>query len=58
MAQVRGEVVTSLVDLSRLSLHDLRTSDDPTLLRSVKLVAGRTECSKLGVLQNQAPDAR
>jgi len=58
MAQVRGEIITPMVDLNGLSLHELRTSDDPALRRSVKRVAGRTECSKLGVLQNQAPDAR
>ncbi|SFW79233.1 hypothetical protein [Amycolatopsis australiensis] len=58
MGQARGEVTTSMVDLSAFSLADLRDSDDPALLRSLRLVAGRAECSRTGVLQNQAPDAR
>ena len=45
-----------MVDLSRLSLAELRSSEDPVLLRSLRLVAGRTECSHTGVLQNQAPE--
>ncbi len=56
MRQARGEVTTNMVDLSRLSLAELRSSDDPVLLRSLRLVAGRTECSRTGVLQNQAPE--
>jgi hypothetical protein len=58
MRQARGEVTTHLVDLTGLSLFELRSSDDPVLLRSLLLVAGRTECSRTGVLQNQAPDGR
>jgi hypothetical protein len=55
MRQSRGEVTTNLVDLTRLSLAELRSSSDPVLLRSLLLVAGRAECSRIGVLQNQAP---
>jgi hypothetical protein len=58
MRQARGEVTTNLVDLTRLSLAELRRSDDPVLLRSLVLVAGRTECSRTGVLQNQAPNGQ
>ncbi|WP_020641864.1 hypothetical protein [Amycolatopsis balhimycina] len=57
MGQVRGEVTTSMVDLSALSLAELRDSDDPALLSSLRLVTGQAECSRTGVLQNQAPDA-
>jgi len=56
MPQVRGEVTSNMVDLSRLSLIELRTSEDPVLLRSLRLVVGHTECSHTGVLQNQAPN--
>ena len=56
MRQARGEVTTSMADLTGLSLAELRSSDDPVLLRSLQLVTGRTECSRTGVLQNQAPD--
>jgi FXSXX-COOH protein len=45
-----------MADLTGLSLAELRCSDDPVLLRSLQLVTGRTECSRTGVLQNQAPD--
>ncbi|MFF1608292.1 hypothetical protein ACFVYA_10970 [Amycolatopsis sp. NPDC058278] len=55
MRRARGEVTTSMVDLSRLSLAELRSSADPVLLRSIRLVAGRTACSRTGVLDNQAP---
>jgi hypothetical protein len=58
MRQARGEVTTNLVDLTGLSLFELRSSDDPVLLRSLLLVAGHTECSRTDVLQNQAPDGR
>jgi FXSXX-COOH protein len=58
MGQARGEVSTNTMDLSAVSLSDLRDSDDPALLRSLRLVVGRTECGRTGVLQNQAPDAR
>jgi len=56
MRHVRGEVTTDLADLTGLSLPELRSSDDPVLLRSLRLFAGRTECNRTGVLQNQAPD--
>ncbi|MGK3201413.1 hypothetical protein [Amycolatopsis sp. MEPSY49] len=58
MGQARGEVTTRMVDLSTVSLADLRLSDDPALRHSLRLVAGRAECSRTGVLQNEAPDAR
>jgi hypothetical protein len=47
-----------MVDLSRFPLAELRRSDDPALLFSLRQLAGRAECSQTGVLQNQAPDAR
>jgi FXSXX-COOH protein len=47
-----------MVDLSTFPLAELRRSDDPALLRSLRQLAGRAECSRTGVLQNQAPDAR
>ena len=56
MLRARGEVTTDLVDLTRLSLAELRGSNDPVLLRSLLVVTGRTECNRIGVLQNQAPD--
>jgi hypothetical protein len=55
MPRARAEVTTNMVDLTGLSLIELRSSDDPVLLRSLLLVADRTECSRTGVLQNQAP---
>jgi hypothetical protein len=55
MRQARGEVTTSMVDLSQLSLTELLGSADPMLLRSIQLVAGRIACSRTGVLDNQAP---
>jgi hypothetical protein len=58
MRQARGAVTTRLVDLTKLSLAELRRSEDPVLLRSVLLVTARAECSRIGVLQNQAPDRR
>jgi FXSXX-COOH protein len=58
MGQARGEVTTRMVDLSTFPLAELRASDDPALLRSLRQLAGRAECSRTGVLQNQAPDAR
>lgn len=58
MRQARGEVTTYMVDLTGVSLAELSRSDDPVLLRSLQLVAGRTECSRTGVLQNQAPNRR
>lgn len=58
MGQARGEVTTRMVDLSTFPLAELRRSDDPALLRSLRQLAGRAECSRTGVLQNQAPDAR
>jgi hypothetical protein len=56
MRHVRGEVATDMVDLTSLSLTELRSSDDPVLLRSLLLISGRVECNRTGVLQNQAPD--
>lgn len=56
MRGTMGEVTTRLVDLTSLSLAELRSSNDPVLLRSLELIAGCTECSSTGVLQNQAPD--
>ncbi|WP_410667607.1 hypothetical protein [Amycolatopsis sp. cmx-4-68] len=58
MGRARGEITTNMVDLSTLSLAELRDSDDPALLGSLRLVAGQAECGRAGVLQNQAPDAR
>ena len=58
MRQARGEVTTHMVDLTGMSLAELSRSDDPVLLRSLLLVADRTECSRTGVLQNQAPNGR
>ena len=56
MRQVKGEVTTSVVDLTGLSLAELRRSDDPALLRSLQRVTGHAECGGTGVLQNQAPE--
>jgi hypothetical protein len=56
MRHAKGEVTTSMVDLSALSLVELRSSDDPVLLRSLAVMVGRMECSRTGVLQNQAPE--
>ena len=56
MRQARGEVTTNVVDLSRLSPAELRSSEDPALLRSLRLVAGRTEYSRTRVPQNQVPE--
>ena len=56
MRYARGEVTTHMVDLTGYSLAELRESEDPVLLRSVVRVADRTECSRTGVLQNQAPE--
>jgi hypothetical protein len=58
MGRARGEITTSMVDLSTLSLAELRDCADPALLGSLRLVAGQAECSGTGVLQNQAPDGR
>lgn len=56
MRQARGELTTNMVDLTGTSLAELRGCEDPALRRSLVLVVGRTECSRTGVLQNQAPD--
>jgi hypothetical protein len=56
MSFVRGELTTDMVDLSDLSLAEVRTSTDPVLLQSLDVLVGRMECSRTGVLQNQAPD--
>jgi hypothetical protein len=58
MGQARGEVTTNLVDLTGLSLDELRRSDDPVLLESLVLVADRADGNHPGVLQNQNPDGR
>jgi hypothetical protein len=44
-----------MVDLTGLSMAELRLSEDPLLRRSVALITVRAECSRTGVLQNQAP---
>lgn len=48
-----GDVATSVVDVTGLSLDKLRTSDDPALAQSLQVLAGRAQCSQTGVLQNQ-----
>lgn len=53
MERALGEVATNVVDLSGLSLDELRYSDDPVLARSLQLLSGRAMCSQTGVLQNQ-----
>lgn len=58
MGHARGDLTTNVVDLTELSLAELRGSDDPVLLRSLTLVVGRMECSRMGVLQNQVLDER
>lgn len=58
MRQARDEVTTPMVDLTRMSLAELHRSDDPMLLRSLLLVADRTERSRTCVFQNQAPNER
>jgi hypothetical protein len=55
MPRATAEVTTKVVDLTMVSLIELRSSDDPALLRSLQLVTSHTESSRLGVLQNQAP---
>jgi len=56
MSTVRGELATDMVDLTELSLAEVRTSTDPVLLQSLDVLVGRMECSRTGVLQNQVPD--
>jgi FXSXX-COOH protein len=56
MRQARGELTTNMVDLTGVSLKELRGSEDPALRRSLVLVVGRMECSRTGVLQNDMPD--
>jgi hypothetical protein len=56
MSTVRGELATDMVDLTELSLAEVRSSTDPVLLQSLDVLVGRMECSRTGVLQNQAPD--
>jgi hypothetical protein len=56
MRDTMGEVTTRLVDLTALPLAELPSSNDPVLLQSIELIAGHTERSRTGVLQNQAPD--
>jgi hypothetical protein len=53
MERALGEVTTNVVDLSGMSLDDLRYSDDPVLARSLQLLSGRAKCSQTGLLQNQ-----
>jgi len=43
MRHTPAELKTDIVDLTGLSLAELQTSDDPALLRSVRLLAGKTE---------------
>ncbi|MGB3441505.1 MAG: hypothetical protein WBA97_22380 [Actinophytocola sp.] len=56
MSTVRGELTTDMVDLTELSLAEVRSSTDPVLLQSIDVLVGRMECSRTGVLQNQVPD--
>jgi FXSXX-COOH protein len=56
MRQARGELTTNMVDLTGVSLTELRGCEDPVLRRSLVLVVGRMECSRTGVLQNEMPD--
>jgi hypothetical protein len=56
MTHARGEVTTGMVDLNQVSLAELRSSDDPVLVRSLAVVVGRMECHRTEVLQNQAPE--
>ncbi len=51
-----SDVATDVVDLTGLSLAELRSSDDPVLVRSLALLTGRAECGQTGVLQNQILD--
>lgn len=53
MERALGEVDTNVLDLSGMSLDELRFSDDPMLARSLQLLSGRAMCSKTGVLQNE-----
>jgi FXSXX-COOH protein len=53
MERALDEVVTNVVDLSGLSLDELRCSDDPVLVQSLRLLSDRTKCSRTGLLQNQ-----
>ena len=54
MRHTPAELKTDIVDLTGLSLAELQTSDDPALLRSVRLLAGKTERGRAIPLQNQA----
>jgi hypothetical protein len=58
MGHAAGEVTTNVVDLTELSLAELRSSDDPVLLRSLTLVVDHLRCSGMGVLENQILDER
>jgi FXSXX-COOH protein len=58
MRHARGELSTNMVDLTDVSLAELRGCEDPALRRSLVLVVGRMECSRTGVLQNEVPDER
>jgi hypothetical protein len=53
MERVMGEVNTNVLDLSGMSLDDVRFADDPILAHSLHLLAERAMCSNTGVLQNQ-----
>lgn len=46
-------VATNVVDLSGMSLAELRYSDDPVFAQSLQLLSGRAKCSQTGLLQNQ-----
>jgi hypothetical protein len=53
MERALGEVDTNVLDLSEVSLAELRFSDHPMFARSLQLLTGRAMCSKTGVLQNE-----
>lgn len=54
MDRVEVELETSLVDLTRLSLAELRSSDDLALVDSIRQLAERTVRHGSPVLQNQS----
>ena len=52
MKLVPGEVATDVVDVTGLSLEEIRNSDDPAFVQSVALLGRRAPCSQTGLLQN------
>jgi len=54
MRQSPSELKSGLVDLTGMSLDEVRSSTDPALLRSVLVFADKTERSRPVSLQNQA----